>query len=361
MSIRKHPTKDGWWILDITHGRKSRDRIPFCGSWAEAFAEHARLEQLKTPVKSYTKTIGDTVADFIREYRQEKSPQTVTDFLYAWKRLQPLFGKLHYHQLTPDHIIDYREKRLADTWTPCPHAKDPAAIKQHTRPISKRTITKELSYLSSLVKWAVKKGYCTTLSWRIEGFPKKQVKPKAPIVLDGGEFEAILDQMREPQRTMIILMHDAGLRKSECYPLTREQVDLRNNIITVIGKGNKERKIPIIGERLTTAITTACEKTKTGPLFVSPFTEKPFVDIRASFQRAASRAGVSKRVYNHLFRHCFGTDMARSGVHPTAMKDILGHETFATTDMYVHNAGEFIKTEIEKMQQNRATRARRKT
>lgn len=350
MSVIKHPTKEGWYILDIRNGKKGpRQRIPFAGTWDEAMAEYLAIKQRTAKVITPRNRIEELLPDFLREYKLEKSPETIRDFLVSWKRLGPHFGKLHFHSLTQDDITSYKEKRLTDTWSPARKSKDPEIIKRNTRPITKRTISKELSYFSSFQKWAVTKGYCLALPFQIKGFRKKDIKPRAPIVLHGDEFEKILKEMKEPKRTMVIIMHDAGLRRKECYRLTREQVDLNRGIITVIGKGNKERHVPIIGERLRTALETATTTVKSGHLFISPLTKEPFKDIRGSFKAAAERAGISKKINNHLFRHCFGTDMAVAGVHPVAMKDALGHETFATTDMYIHTAAEFLKNELSKM------------
>jgi site-specific recombinase XerD len=354
MGINKHPTKDGWYILDIRNGKKGpRQRIPFPGTWEEAFDEYNKLRSQSVGYHASSSLISDLVPDFLREYQLEKSPETVTNFKYAWKRLAEIFGNTTFHALNAGLILEYKERRLACSWSPAHNAKDAEIVKRHSKPISKRTISKELSYLSSLCKWAVKEGHCLQLSFQIRGFKKKDVRPRAPVLLHEWEIDLILAAMREPQRTMVIVMHDAGLRRAECYNLRREQVDLERGILTVVGKGNKERIVPIIGERLEGTLKTVVDQVKTGHLFVNPRTGKPFTDIRDSFKGAAARAGVSKRVYNHLFRHCFGTDMARSGVHPTAMKDALGHETFATTDMYVHNAAEFIKEELMKMQMKR--------
>lgn len=350
MAVIKHPTKDGWWILDIRNGKKGpRDRIPFEGTWDEAMAEYLAIKQRSARVVTSKNRIADLLPDFIREYRLEKSPETIRDFLVSWKRLGPHFGHLHFHSLTIDDITSYKEKRLRDTWCPARQSPDPEVVKRNTRPVTRRTISKELSYFSSFQKWAVTKGYCLALPFQIKGFKKKHTKPRAPVVLYGDEFDLIIKEMREPQRTMVIIMHDAGLRKKECYNLTREQVDLDREIITVIGKGNKERLVPIIGDRLAGALQSIIDIVPRGHLFINPRTKEPYKDISDSFKTAAGKANVNKRIYNHLFRHCFGTGMAHAGVHPVAMKDALGHETFATTNMYIHTAAEFLRSELSKM------------
>jgi site-specific recombinase XerD len=353
MGVREHPTRKGWYILDISNGRKApRDRIPFQGSWEAALTEYNRLRGQRSKYHASSSLIADLVQDFLREYALDHSSETVKNWIYAWKRLAPVFGNISFHHITSELIITYKERRLASSWSPAHNARDAETVKRHAKPITKRTITKELSYLSTFCNWAVDKGYCPQLSFHIRGFKKKDVRPPKPVVLHQGELEKILAQMREPQRTMVTVMHDAGLRRTECYNLTCAQVDLEREVLTITGKGNKERIVPIIGQRLHNALKEAVKERETGYLFPNPRTGKPFKDIRDSFKNAAERSGVNKRLYNHLFRHCFGTGMAAAGVHPTAMKDALGHETFATTDMYVHNAAEFIKSELSKMPQN---------
>ena len=212
MGVIKHPTKDGWYILDLRNGKKGpRQRIPFQGTWDAAFDEYNRLRGMKAAYHDRSTPICDLVPEFIREYQLEKSPTTVTNFKYAWKRLAPTFGHLSFLALTPDHIIQYKERRLADTWSPAHHAKDAEATKRHSKPITKRTVTKELSYLSTLCKWAAKKGYCPPLNFQIRGFQKKHVRPRAPIVLHQGEIEKITTAARAARKVGLVVLAGHGL------------------------------------------------------------------------------------------------------------------------------------------------------
>jgi integrase/recombinase XerD len=322
----------GLYIIDwYPDGRKGkRERIEYQGT--EAGARDYELQLLKQHryiAKDTRRTIRQLLPDFLAAYRVNVSAGTVIDFNWAWKRLEKIFSKVTLTQLAPALIDQYKADRLAQG-------------------VKKRTINRELSYLSSIVKWAEDQRLCDPLPFRIKRFPKKQTKSPAPTVHTIEEVAAILEEIKADKRGLFLLMYDAGLRRNEACTLTGAQVDLGTLQIRVIGKGNKERLVPILTDRLKDELTEAKQRAGKGTLYLNPRTGQPFKDIRQALKNAAERAGVDKTIYNHLLRHDHGTHSALAGVDPRAVQRIMGHSNLSTTEIYTHLAGDYLQREGSK-------------
>jgi len=142
-------------------------------------------------------------------------------------------------------------------------------------------------------------------------------------------------------RAMLELMYGAGLRVSELIRITLDQVDLRVNFVRVIGKGNKERIVPI-GERARLAIRTYLDRRPETPasvkaLFVSN-RQKPMsaVQFWRLIRKAARSAGITKPVSPHTLRHSFASHLVQHGADLRAVQEMLGHASIATTQIYTH-------------------------
>lgn len=354
MGINKHPTWEGYYVLDIRHGTKERDRINFEGTFEEATTEYWRLKNLKKKIVGRTTLIGDLVGEFLTWYQLEHSPTTVTDFIFAWKQLAPHFGKLHFHQVDTSEVDRYKTSRLSQTYLPGgPKVKDaPGKVR---KPISKRTITRELAYLSSFCKWAKEKGY-TNYETNIKGFPKKQVKAPIQTTHSFDEVQRILEQTKESKSNgadrygLALLMYDAGLRKTEARLLTSERVNLPPEpvflgegalpyygSITVVRKGAKEEMLPVLTMRLYTELQARKKLRARGYLYLNPRTMKPYRDIISGLKGAAERAGVTKRTTNHLLRHDFATHLHEGGADLKTIQGLLSHQDIQTTlNIYTH-------------------------
>lgn len=314
-----------WW----PQGRAGkRERLEYVGT--EVGARDYELE-LRRIAKPSARTIAsptffDILPEFLGEYRNDVAESTIHDFHWAWKQLEGMFNKLPLHRLQPGMIENYKSQRLANG-------------------VKKRTINRELSYLSAIVKWAEEKKYLDPLPFRIKRFRKRDTKSPVPIVHTIDELHTILDHINPKRRGLVLLMYDAGLRRAEACTLKGSQVDLDTRQIRVIGKGSKERIVPIITERLHNELRIAKERAGKGYLWTNPHTKKPYKDIRTALRNAAERAGVDKRIYHHLLRHDHGTHTALAGVDPRAVQRIMGHSNLSTTELYTHLAGEYLASE----------------
>jgi len=142
-------------------------------------------------------------------------------------------------------------------------------------------------------------------------------------------------------RAMLELMYAAGLRVGELTGARLDGIDLRLGCVRVLGKGGKERVIPI-GERARMAIqgyldirpqTPAAVKT----IFVSDRkTAMSSVQFWRLIREAAKRVGIYKPVTPHTLRHSFASHLVENGADLRAVQEMLGHSSIATTQIYTH-------------------------
>jgi len=142
-------------------------------------------------------------------------------------------------------------------------------------------------------------------------------------------------------RAMLELMYAAGLRVSELTGVRLDGIDLKVGYVRVLGKGGKERVVPI-GERSRLAVqgylaqrpeTAASVKT----LFVSD-RKRPMsaVQFWRLIRGAAVKAGIHKPVTPHTLRHSFASHLVQNGADLRAVQEMLGHASIATTQIYTH-------------------------
>jgi integrase/recombinase XerD len=142
-------------------------------------------------------------------------------------------------------------------------------------------------------------------------------------------------------RAMLELMYAAGLRVSELTGVRLDSIDLKVGYVRVLGKGGKERVVPI-GERARIAVegylaqrpeTPASVKT----LFVSD-RKRPMsaVQFWRLIREAAIKAGIRKPVSPHTLRHSFASHLVQNGADLRAVQEMLGHSSIATTQIYTH-------------------------
>lgn len=337
---RKGNIIPGKFVVDYyPHGQKGKKIITVIwGNEADARVYEMEVRRLHNPSISISPKVADAVADWLDWYKINRSENTHGDVTKVLKHLLPFFGNLKFSYITPSLIEQYKAKRLSEKIMTGGKAR-----KEGATTTKRRTINKELNYLSGLLKYASKHNYCHPLPFKIETFEK--VRPPKPVIPTAKEMQALLDSIDPEYYLVALLMYDAGLRRSEALSVKAEDIFHENGFFRVIGKGNKERFIPITTARLKTALVKACKKTGTGYLSVNPETGKPWHSIRKALTRAAKKAGISQKVYHHLLRHSFGTHGLAAGINMRALQGIMGHEDIKTTEIYTHLLGDFLGSE----------------
>jgi integrase/recombinase XerD len=178
-----------------------------------------------------------------------------------------------------------------------------------------------------------------------------------PDVLDPDQVALILDAPPEEEpsgirdRAVLELLYACGLRVSELTGLDTDRVDLPGLQVRVIGKGNKERRVPMgeeARERLHRYMSGPrvawTAKKPTAALFVS---QRGSRLARESVWRLVRRwtkvAGVPGHVTPHTFRHSFATHLLEGGADLRVVQTLLGHASISTTQLYTHLTGERLR------------------
>ena len=162
--------------------------------------------------------------------------------------------------------------------------------------------------------------------------------------------DALLD------RALLELLYAAGLRVSEALRLDLEDLSLDGAFVRVIGKGDRERLVPVgevaiealrawlDGPRRTLLVDHHVQPVRGGPVFVGR-TGKRLARQQAwaMVKRAAASAGLAGRVSPHTLRHSFATHLLEGGADLRIVQELLGHASISTTQLYTHVTGERIR------------------
>ncbi|WP_346238140.1 site-specific tyrosine recombinase XerD [Niabella insulamsoli] len=183
-----------------------------------------------------------------------------------------------------------------------------------------------------------------------------------PDVLSFTEIDRIIDQLdlSKPEGTrnkaMLETLYSCGLRVSEAVNLRISQLYLDVGFIRVLGKGDKERLVPI-GSAAIKYINIYRENIRTH-LNIKPGNEDIlFLNKRGQklsrvmifliIKDLVRKAGIEKTVSPHTFRHSFATHLIEGGAHLRAVQEMLGHESITTTEIYTHLDKEFLRKTLE--------------
>jgi integrase/recombinase XerD len=189
-----------------------------------------------------------------------------------------------------------------------------------------------------------------------------KLKRALPDVLSFTEIENIIAQIDvstvEGTRNKAILetMYSCGLRVSELVNLKLSQLHLDVGFVRVLGKGNKERLVPIGNSaikyiniyRKTIRVHQTIQAGEEDILFLNRRGKRlTRVMIFLIIKDLVKKAGIKKTISPHTFRHSFATHLVEGGADLRAVQEMLGHESITTTEIYTHLDREFLRKTLE--------------
>lgn len=157
-------------------------------------------------------------------------------------------------------------------------------------------------------------------------------------------------------RLLLELIYGSGLRISECQGLHWNQIQESEHLVRVIGKGNKERIVPVteallqrIGEFKQLQIEAGHTPSSTGLVFLSD-EGKPFSirTLRNDIHNLLREIGWEGKASPHVLRHSFATHLLENGAEIMSVKEMLGHESISTTQVYTHVSAERLREAFKK-------------
>jgi integrase/recombinase XerC len=233
------------------------------------------------------------------------------------------------------------------------------AAHSHAKGLAPRSIQRRLSAVRGFFEFLVRESVAEQRAQKrpagpadIKNNPANEVRaPKArrrlPETLDADQMGRLLeipagDIFVTRDRAIMELLYSSGLRLAELVGLDVNRLDLADRTVRVLGKGDKERIVPV-GTEAASALTqwlkerVSIAKPDETALFVGRSGERlgrRAVQTRVAYW--ARRQGVSMRVYPHLFRHSFASHLLESGGDLRGVQELLGHADIATTQIYTH-------------------------
>ena len=208
------------------------------------------------------------------------------------------------------------------------------------------TALRRLSSIRSFYSFLKKEGYYEGELPEVD--PPKKPK-ELPNCLSIEEVESLLEapNMKSPSgirdKAMLELMYASGLRVSELLNLEKRNVNLNKGIITIFGKGAKERKVPM-GDFALEYVVKYLNEVR--DLFHGKDSKYLFLNRQGKplsrvyffkqIRKYAESVGIETQISPHTLRHCFATHMLEGGAELRAVQEMLGHTNIATTQIYTH-------------------------
>ena len=228
--------------------------------------------------------------------------------------------------------------------------------KDMNKPVSNKTIARRLASIKSFFKYLLQSEQIINNPAALIKTPK--VSQTLPTFIDQKVIKSLMESpdpstskgLRD--RAILELFYSSGIRLSELIALNIGEIDIENQLIKVHGKGNKERLIPF-GNRAKFCIENYLKSRalmfntalNNEPLFVNDKDKRvPTSTIQRRIRNYIKLVAEGKRLGPHILRHSFATHLMDMGADIRAVKDLLGHSSLSSTQIYTHVKPERMKS-----------------
>lgn len=215
------------------------------------------------------------------------------------------------------------------------------------KPLRPASLSRKISSLAKFHDFCLKEKLVTENI--VKNIAKPKQKKSLPTVLSIPEIQRLLeacqgeDPLTQRNLAMLELLYGSGLRVSELTELQTRQLHLNEGVVHVVGKGQKERIVPLSAyaiEHLRKFIEGPRLKLTKGPssyVFLNrhgqPISRVGFFKV---LREIAKKAGLTKTISPHTLRHSFATHLLEQGVDLRYVQEMLGHQDVSTTEIYTH-------------------------
>jgi integrase/recombinase XerC len=220
-----------------------------------------------------------------------------------------------------------------------------------------RSINRKISTLKSFFKFQLKEG--TVMASPMTTIISPKNKKRLPQYVDEKGTEVLFKYVEfdnswkgKTDQLIMQLLYNTGMRQAELVGLKESQIDKSNSQIKVLGKGNKERLIPVNRELVTQVVNYMQDKRKDFEVFDTEFVlvnEKgkklypKYVYLTVKKYLSEKDVTTIEKRSPHVLRHTFATHLMNNGADINAVKELLGHSSLAATQVYTHNTIDKLK------------------
>lgn len=277
----------------------------------------------------------DWVQGYLQYLRVEKnaSPHTLSNYELDLRQWMRFLNRKAANREDRDRLTDLKLLR--------------AFLGEETREYERSTVARRLSVIKGFLKYLYREGEIEKNLAKLITLPRPE--HKLPHVLKPEEVEQLIDGvasdtlLQKRSRAMMELLYSTGMRISELVQLTYQDVDFRQGLVRVRGKGDKERLIPM-GRHCQRAIhdyiaamPALLSKEPEAPIFLNRDGER--VSVRTLQRNLRHYAveilgGAGVKVSPHTFRHSCATHLLSRGAGLREIQELLGHESLVTTQKY---------------------------
>jgi len=308
--------------------------------------------------------LNNTFAKYINEFLGyiELTKNYSANTLISYKNDLKQFSGFLYLTFENKSLVDYNEdkfsvppenidKNILKSFVAELH-DNKNVINKSYRKYSSKTISRKISVLKSFFKFLYKKKYLSNNPAQSLVYPKN--KRHLPSCLSKKQIDDLLNERKNIdigllERAVLELFYSTGARLSEIINVKIKDVDFNRNIIKVIGKGNKQRIIPF-GKYAAKAIKDylrireICDIRSSPYLFIDNKGKKLYPMLVYRFvKKNIGNVSDLKKKSPHVLRHTFATHLLDSGADLRVIKELLGHESLSTTQIYTHISSEKLK------------------
>ncbi len=300
------------------------------------------------------------VISFFMQQNPEQNIQSFLDYLKFQKRYSQHTITSYQNDLSTFLLflqIQFDEKRLQ-------HIK-PAFIRTwlaqlKSEGISSKTLNRKISSLRSFFKYLLKQELIELSPMATIIMPK--VGKRLPQFVEKKDMDTLFDHVEFPDtwngrtdRLILQILYNTGIRKAELIGLKENQIDHMNCVIKVLGKGSKERIIPVSKLLIQDIREYIAEKNKliegSGSLFLLVSDKGNKLDPKYVYNTVKKYLALVTTIDKkspHILRHTFATHLMNNGADLNAVKELLGHSSLAATQIYTHNSIEKLKDVFKK-------------
>ncbi len=231
----------------------------------------------------------------------------------------------------------------------------------HGKGYSKATSARRIAAVRSFFKYLCRNGILTTNP--TVGLRSPKVDKKLPGFMSGTEVDSLLTQPEETDRfptrdrAILEIFYSAGVRVSELVGLNLNDANLDEGIVTVRGKGRKER-YALLGEPAVQAVRDWYKDRETLLKLTRKTSEAVFLNklgtrltvrsVGRVVHKYLSRAGLDPNLSPHSLRHTFATHLLNAGAEIRSVQELLGHKHLTTTQIYTHLSKQKIQESYQK-------------